>query len=325
MKRPAVLVAGPRFDRALAARLGGRFELVEFDGGPLPLAAAVLRTGATIVHIKSDARPLALSVAAKLSGAAVLCEVDDGAPPAKWPLGAPLVDAFVVPSVAQAEAYRQALPRQLVVQIAPGIDCAPFQRLNRAPYSPDTPLRLVYLGRLSRDEGLAETVEALRIVREHGIAARLVIAGSGAEEARLRHQVADSGLARDVVFTGDVEGESRARLLSQSDALLLPAYRAGLPRALLEAMAAGVVPVASAVGGIPEVVGEEHGVLIEPRDARAIADAIHCLARERALLLRMSAACRNRVAAGFSLERCAAELAALYFMLVAAPRPRAAL
>lgn len=325
MKRPVVLVVRPRFDLALAARLSGRFEVVGFTGRPVALAVAVLRAGASLVHLPAASGTLLLAVAAKLCGAAVLCEVEDGGPPAGRPLAAPLVDAFVVPSVAQAEEYRKALPRQLVVQIAPGIDCAPFQRLNRAPYSADTPLRLAYLGRLAPEEGVAEMVEGLRIARERGIAARLVLAGSGAEETRLRRQVADAGLGRDVVFTGELEGEGRARLLSQSDALVLPAYRAGVPRALLEAMAAGVVPVASAVGGIPEVMGEGEGLLIEPRDASAIAAAIVRLSRERAALVRMSAACRKRIAAAFSLERAAAELSALYFMLSAAPRPRAAL
>jgi glycosyltransferase involved in cell wall biosynthesis len=80
------------------------------------------------------------------------------------------------------------------------------------------------------------------------------------------------------------------------------------------------------VGGIPEVVaGEEHGLLVEPRDARAIAQAIARLAHDRPLVMRMSAACRRRIATAFSLERSAAELSALYFMLAAAPRPRAAL
>ena len=322
--RPGVLVAGPLFDHALAARLAGRFELVEFSGGPLALAAAALRSGAAIVHLKGSAHPLALALAAKLCGAALLWQVDEAA--AAGRSAAALVDAVVVPSAGQAEAWRKAAPKQLVVHVAPGIDCAPFQRLNRAPYSADTPLRLVYLGGLEREQGLTEMMEGLRLARERGVAARLVIAGLGPEEARLRYQAADSGLARDVVFAGEVEGEHRARLFSQSDALLLPAYRAGVPRALLEAMAAGVVPVASAVGGIPEVVvGDEHGLLVEPRDARTIAEAIARLARERVLLMRMSAACRRRIATVFSAERAAAELSALYFMLCAAPRPRAAL
>jgi glycosyltransferase involved in cell wall biosynthesis len=323
--RPGVLVAGPLFDHALAARLAGRFELVELAGGPLALGTAVLRGGAAIVHLNGMAHPLPFAVAAKLCGASVLWQIDEAAAADAMPgaLTAPFIDAVVVPSAAQADACRKAAPKQLVVHVAPGIDCAPFQRLNRAPYSVDTPLRLIYVGRLEREHGLTETIEALRLVRERRIAARLVIAGHGPEETRLRHQAADSGLARDVVFAGDAEGEHRARLFSQSDVLVFPAYRAGTPRVLLEAMAAGVVPVASAVGGIPEVVdSREQGLLIEPRDARTIADALVALARERATLMRMSAACRKRIAGAFSVERAAAELAALYFLLAAAPRRR---
>ncbi|HEX7052825.1 MAG TPA: glycosyltransferase [Burkholderiales bacterium] len=325
MKRTVVLVAG-EVDLALAARLAGRFELVELRGGPLALAAAVLRTGAAIVHLDAAAGCLARSAAAKLGGAAVLWQIDEGPPPAGRALCAALADALVAPSAAQAQSCRERLPRQLVVHIAPGIDCAPFQRLNRAPVTADAPLRLAYLGPLESGQGLAEMIEGLRLARESGVRARLVIAGSGGEEPRLRHQAADAGLGRDVVFAGETAAAGRARLYLQCDALLLPAYSAGVPRVLLEAMAAGVVPVASAVGGIPEVVGDaETGLLIEPGDALAIAGAIARLARERSHLARMSAACRRRIATRFSVERAAAELSALYFMLAAAPRARAAL
>lgn len=336
MKRSAILSLGP-VDRALAARLAPRFALVPFAGGALSLAAATLRAGAMLVHVPGSlaafSRPghLARIAAAKLCGASVVCEMHGGASPARpvsLALRAALMlpDALVVPSAAQAQAYRELLPAQLVVHVAPGIDCAPYRRYNRASISADTPLRLIYLGRLARDQGLPETIEALRLVRGRGVAARLVLAGNGPEEARLRRQVADAGLARDVVFVGEAVDDHKARLLSQADVLVLPVYRAGVPRALLEAMAAGVVPVASAVGGIPEVVGaSEHGVLIEPRDACALAEALARLAAARAILVRMSAACRQRVAAAYSLERLAAELSALYFTLAAAPRPRAAL
>ena len=338
MTRPVILYAGRGLERPLASRIAGRYELLPFaQRGALSLGAAVLRSGAALVHLHASldaaARPATLAslAAAKLCGAGVVCEMHRGALPSPplpaWLRAAlALPDALVVPSAVEAQAYRQCLPSQLVVHIAPGIDCAPYQRYNRAPASADTPLRLIYLGRLVRDQGLPEAIEALRLVRGRGLAVRLVLAGSGPEELRLRHQVAEAGLARDVAFVGEALGEQRARLLSQADVLVFAAYRAGVPRVLLESMAAGVVPVAASVGGIPDVVdANEHGVLIEPRDACAIAEAIGALARARALLARMSAACRHRIAAAFSLERLAAELSALYFTLAAAPRPRAAL
>jgi glycosyltransferase involved in cell wall biosynthesis len=78
-------------------------------------------------------------------------------------------------------------------------------------------------------------------------------------------------------------------------------------------MAAGAPAIASRVGAIPEII--EHGVnglLIEPRDARAIADEIKRLATNRALLERLRAASRATVAARYSVNRLAADFARLY-------------
>jgi glycosyltransferase involved in cell wall biosynthesis len=68
----------------------------------------------------------------------------------------------------------------------------------------------------------------------------------------------------------------------------------------------------------------EHGLLVAPRDAEAVADAIAKLAGDRAGLARMSAACRARIAAGYSLERVARDFSTLYWGLCATRTPRAA-
>ena len=109
-------------------------------------------------------------------------------------------------------------------------------------------------------------------------------------------------------------GERKTRLLGEAHALLFPTYhREGLPYALLEGMAAGLVPITTRVGAIPDVVTEGvHGVFVRARDAQAVAQAIAQLAADRAGLARMSAACRERVAAAYSIERLADDFTALY-------------
>src|SRR5262249_12305446 len=103
-------------------------------------------------------------------------------------------------------------------------------------------------------------------------------------------------------------------------------YSEGLPYALLEAMAAGVVPIVTPVGGIPDVVrAHEHGLLVPVADAEAIAGAIGRLARDRRSLARMSAACRARIAGAFSIERVARDFSVLYAGLCARRAPRAVL
>lgn len=156
----------------------------------------------------------------------------------------------------------------------------------------------------------------MALARGNGVAAQLVIAGNGPGEAALRAQVRELGLEREVRFAGAVVGKDKAALLAEADALCLASYSEGLPYALLEAMAAGVVPIATRVGGIPDVMQEGlHGAFVPARDADAIAQAIEALARDRARLARMSVRCRKRIAGAYSIERVAADFSILYSSL----------
>lgn len=341
-----------------ASPLASRFELLHFQIGsegrdegaagklwrllasPFQLAAAIVRSDAAVVHINTslDARgywrDLAYLAVAKAFGARVVYQIHDNLfrvldaargslafglnVAARWP------DAVIVLSQREAEAWTARGGPERLRAVPNGIDCAPFLRQNRTREA--GPLRLIYVGRLAPRKGLLESLEALRLARGRGIGARLVIAGGGPEEARLRHYVRDFGLVRDVTFVGPAYGEHKARLLAQADILLLPSYSEGLPYALLEAMASGVVPVVTPVGAVPEVVNDgEHGVFVEPRDAAAIAAAIEALAGDRAGVLRMSAACRRRAALGYSLERLARDFSGIYGALCQASVPKAVL
>ena len=355
--REAISGVTTHLNGLIGSRLAARFELLHFQIGsegrrerlparlarlaasPFLLAATMLRTGAALLHINTSLnakafwRDLVYLAVAKLCGARVLCQVHGGLLDefARGPFaalvraGMRLADAVVVLSRAQQEAFRARLPGHPVEVVPNGIDCTPYTRCNRAASDAAAPLRLIYIGRLAPAKGLLETIEALRMARGRGVAARLVLVGSGPEEPRLRQYVRAAGLARDVAFVGPAYGEHKAQLLAQADVLVLASYSEGLPYALLEAMAAGCVPIATPVGAIPDVVSQgEHGLLVAPRDAEAVADAIAKLAGDRAGLARMSTACRARIAAGYSLERVARDFSTLYWGLCATRTPRAA-
>jgi len=353
VKRPAVLLLGPSRDAIsgvtthvnslLDSRLAGEFTLEHFQVGsegraegaasrwlrlaasPFALAAAVLSRGAAVVHLNTSLNPkawwrdLAYLLVAKACGARVVLQVHGGAldrfvfglrAALRWP------DAVVVLSRREQDSWRRAVPGQSVALLPNGIDCAPYLKHKRSAPAADAPLRLVYVGRLAPAKGLEETIEAMALARANGAAASLVIAGSGPEERRLRAMVRDFNLDREVRFAGPIVGEDKALLLSQADVLCLPSYSEGLPYALLEAMAAGVVPVVTPVGGIPDVVQDGvHGAFVPVRDCDAIAQAIETLARDRAALSRMSAACRQRIAGAYSIERVTADFSSLYSSL----------
>jgi hypothetical protein len=123
--------------------------------------------------------------------------------------------------------------------------------------------------------------------------------------------------SRSRCAAGPILGDA-ALFLSQTDALCLASYSEGIPYALLEAMAAGVVPIVTPVGGIPDVVQDGvHGAFVPVRDCDALAQAIEALARDRAALARMSAACRQRIAGAYSIERLTADFSSLYSSLCA--------
>jgi glycosyltransferase involved in cell wall biosynthesis len=364
-ERHAVLILGPSLgavsgvtthvNSLLKSPLRAEFSLAHFQVGsegrsestagrlarfllsPFALAAAIVRRDIALVHINTSLnakaywRDLAYLVMAKLCGVRVVLQKHGGSLrefsggglfAAFVRATLRLADAIVVLSRAELAEYRERLPGKNVLLLPNGIDLGPLPERG-APSR--EPVRAIYIGRLAPRKGLDEILDAFSLLQGKNVA-RLVIAGSGPDEAALKARVQSLGLDEDVRFAGPAYGEHKARLLRESDLLLLPSYSEGLPYALLEAMAAGVVPVVTRVGAIPDVVEEGvHGAFVPLREAGPIAGAIAALAADRALLLRMSAACRRRVAAEYSIERLGAGFAALYSQLCTARSPRTVL
>jgi glycosyltransferase involved in cell wall biosynthesis len=312
--------------------------LARFLLSPFALAAAIVRRDIALVHINTSLnakaywRDLAYLVMAKLCGARVVLQKHGGSLrefsggglfAAFVRATLRLADAIVVLSRAELAEYRERLPGKNVLLLPNGIDLGALP--ERAILPSRGPVRAIYIGRLAPRKGLDEILDAFALLKGQNVA-RLVIAGSGPDEAALKARVQSLGLDAEVRFAGPAYGEHKARLLRESDLLLLPSYSEGLPYALLEAMAAGVVPVVTRVGAIPDVVEEGvHGAFVPLREAGPIAGAVAALEADRTRLLRMSAACRRRVAAGYSIERLGAGFAALYSQLCAARSPRTVL
>ena len=341
----------------LASRLAATYSLVHFQVGsegrresalgkalrfatsPLALAGRILRHDAAIVHVncslnaKSWWRDLAYVAVAKLCGARVVFQKHGGELQqfvgnglfrrfARWVLTLP--DVIVVLSQAEMDAYERFVPGQNIALVPNGIDPSPYLVYNRRPADPAAPLKLLYIGRLAPGKGLAETLEALALARAAGVRAVLTIAGSGPEEARLRAQARALELGERVIFAGPAWGDFKTKLLNNADVLMLPSYSEGLPYSLLEGMAAGVVPLVTPVGAIPDVVTEGvHGHLVPVRNAKAIAEKLLVLQQDRAGLARMSQACRARVLSGYSLERLAQDFSAVYSTLLSWPASQA--
>ncbi|NOT33780.1 MAG: glycosyltransferase family 4 protein [Candidatus Eisenbacteria bacterium] len=131
----------------------------------------------------------------------------------------------------------------------------------------------VCAGRLESQKGQDVLLDALALVHGRGIAFVAAFAGTGGEQAALERRATELGLADHVRWLGQVE--EIGPLLLAADLVVMPSRWEGLPLTLLEAMARGRPVVASAVGGIPEVVEDGvHGRLVPAADASALAETL---------------------------------------------------
>jgi glycosyltransferase involved in cell wall biosynthesis len=145
----------------------------------------------------------------------------------------------------------------------------------------------------------------------------LTIGGSGAAKCEISRAINAGSLGDRVRLAGAVSGDVKQRLWDEADVFAFPTYhREGLPYALLEAMAAGAVPVVTPVGAIPDVMQHEvHGLFVPAHDPAAVATALERLARDRPLLHRLALAARKRVTEQYSVARLAEELGRVYAQL----------
>jgi sugar transferase (PEP-CTERM/EpsH1 system associated) len=222
-----------------------------------------------------------------------------------------------------AEIKRARVPAEKVVTVYNGIDVERFAALDpqatthtrRAFGVPlDAPL-LGSVGRLHPQKGLADLLVAFAQVREHIPFARLLLVGDGALRAELEAQACALGVSDAVIFAGtrpDV-----AEILAALDVFVLSSLWEGMPNAVMEAMAAGLPVVATAVGGVPElVVDGVTGLLVPPRDADGLSEAMCCLLRDPARRRTMGQAGRKRVRQHFTVERMVRQTESLYEELV---------
>jgi glycosyltransferase involved in cell wall biosynthesis len=136
-------------------------------------------------------------------------------------------------------------------------------------------------------------LQAAARVRREVPDVRFVLVGQGPLEDEMRRQARALSLDGSVIFAGF--REDVPRLMRAFDVLAVPSLHDGLSISLLEAMALGTPPVVTRAGGNPEVVEDgRHGLVVEPADPGALADAIVSLLRDRSLRDRLGEAARRR-------------------------------
>ena len=133
---------------------------------------------------------------------------------------------------------------------------------------------VLYVGNLKAAKGCVDLLEAFPAVLARHPDALLAFVGSGAAGAVLSRRAAQLGIEGQVLLAGARPHAELATWMQAADLLSLPSHNEGVPNVVLEAMACGLPVVATRVGGIPEVLPSQAGLLVPAHDRAALGDAL---------------------------------------------------
>jgi glycosyltransferase involved in cell wall biosynthesis len=185
----------------------------------------------------------------------------------------------------------------------------------------DHDLVLGTAGRLVEVKGIEYLLQAASILRREFPSLQLEIAGSGPMRESLEAEVLRTGLRQHVKFLGWIEDIDS--VLPRWSIFVMPSLDEGFPIAALDAMAATVPVVATAVGGVPELIQDEmNGYLVPPRDVDALVSRLRALLGDSALRRRIGLAGFARARDHFGPAQMVANFAQLYDELLASTVPQ---
>jgi glycosyltransferase involved in cell wall biosynthesis len=211
----------------------------------------------------------------------------------------------------RAQAARVVDPRQwpklTVVRCGIEIEKLPPRGPNTGEH-----VRLIFVGRLSAEKGVAGLLEALSLMPSE-TNCTLTIVGDGPLRADLERQCVALGLRHRVAFLGRLPETETLAEIARSEVLVLPSFMEGLPIVLMEALALGVPVVASRVAGVPELVADgQTGLLFAASNWQELAGALDQLVNSPELRGRMAANGPPRIAEKFDVRASAVMLRDLF-------------
>jgi len=203
---------------------------------------------------------------------------------------------------------------QVVMIRGAGVELSDFAA---APPPPAPPVVVTMAARLLIDKGVREYVEAARLLRERGVPVKMRLAGNpdpGNPASITDDEVAAWRAQGDVECLG--ERDDIPALYADSHIVALPSYREGLPKALLEAAAAGRAVVTTDVPGCRDAIEPDvTGVLVPVKDAASLADTIGQLAQDETMRTSMGLAGRALAEQAFDVREVAGKHVHVYDML----------
>jgi len=171
------------------------------------------------------------------------------------------------------------------------------------------------VARLSRQKGIEYLLHAAKTVIKQFPDITFIIAGKGPLESQLKGLSIKLGISDKVKFLGF--NDDIPKLLSVIDIFVLPSLWEGMPNVVLEAMAAGKPVIATDTGGSKDIIDSGiNGVLVEPKNSEALAEAILALLGDPAQRKRLGESARDKVKERFPIDKMVSKTEQIYTKLL---------
>lgn len=203
-------------------------------------------------------------------------------------------DKLIAVSKDSAEKLQKLAPKNEIEIIVNAIDTKPFAFSPNRFENRSKIVRLLFVGAMGKLKGETDLADAIKIISTKNTDFRVSFLGFGGEN--LQKYCAEIGIENFIEFVGAVSLEERLSFFEKADIFVLPTLAEAMPMSVIEAMAAGLPIVSTTVGGIPELIEEsEEGFLIEPSNARKLAEKLSILISDKDLRVEMGKKAQEKV------------------------------
>jgi glycosyltransferase involved in cell wall biosynthesis len=209
--------------------------------------------------------------------------------------------AVIAVTTSLKETALRTKPNQLIDVIPNGIDTNIFSPVECKRN--DNKFHLITVSRLIERKGIQYILNAMSELNDESI--HLSIVGEGNYEKELRNMCNKLGLKSVVTFTGFRRRDAIPVYFSQSDVFILPSLAEAFGNVIAEAMACGLPIISTNEGGIPDLVGEENGILVEPGNVEQIKSAIMAMKTNEEMRIRMGKANTVKIEQKYKWEKVA--------------------
>lgn len=163
---------------------------------------------------------------------------------------------------------------------------------------------ITFVGRLVKEKGIDELFDAFGVLAREEPRTKLALVGHAHKEGPIRRKLGAKGLEERVVMVGGVPAKEIPGYLNATDLFVFPSWNEGLPNAVKEASACALPIVATNVGGIPEIIEDGvTGLLVPPRSADALFEALRRLVADVDLCSKLGTAAREAVSKAWDYHK----------------------